>query len=170
MKVIVCGLKDIAQIQEAKEVTKVLSLLDFSPYLFFSKEVETENTLIFCRDIEGDKVQGSPTPETIQKILKFSGQVTNDDVILIHCAAGVSRSPAAAMIIAWDHLRDAEEVEKFIRAVRPGCAPNRLMCKLADSWFNNKQPYLSNIANKLCNESHYRKLFNDKTWMDGIRK
>ena len=170
MRVIVCGIKDVAKAQETQGITKVLSITEFPPYSFFSSKVRTDNTYIFCKDFETNKQKGCPDTSVLQKILKFSANCTNEDVILIHCFAGVSRSPAAAMIIAWDHMRDPEGVEKFIRAVRPCASPNRLLCDLADKWFNNKQPYLSNIAQSMCNEHYYNKLFDDKSWQEGIRK
>lgn len=162
MKVIVCGVRDVAKIQEKENVTKILSILDFSPRPFYSINKKAEKTFIHCGDHEQSFDISSPTTEVVKKILTFSANLNNNDIIIVHCMAGISRSCAAALIIAWDHTRDIKECERFIRSVRPIAAPNRLMCELADEWFNNKQYDLYNLANKLCKERYYARLVNNK--------
>lgn len=162
MKVIVCGVRDVAEIQEKENVTKILSLLDFSPRPFYSNKRNAVKTYIHCGDHEQFHDAATPTTDTVKQILKFSASLHDSDTIIVHCMAGISRSCAAAMIIAWDHMRDIGAVEKFIRAVRPIAAPNRLLCELADEWFNNTRYELYNLADKLCRERYYARLMKDK--------
>jgi predicted protein tyrosine phosphatase len=53
--------------------------------------------------------------------------------ILIHCAAGVSRSPAAALIaMALAAPGHDCEAARILRAAGPFVSPNRLLVQLAD--------------------------------------
>ena len=54
--------------------------------------------------------------------------------MLVHCWAGISRSTAAAYIMACDRLGPGKEglVAKRLRAASPTATPNPLMIRLAD--------------------------------------
>lgn len=80
----------------------------------------------------------APAKEDIQKIITFAESIKDSGgTVLIHCAAGFSRSPAAAAICMrqWLGKDSEEEVAKFIFKIRPPVSPNKTMIRLADEIF-----------------------------------
>lgn len=60
--------------------------------------------------------------------------------MVIHCRAGVSRSTAAALILACAlyPARDPHEAAQTLRAASPIATPNPLMIALADDHLNRQ--------------------------------
>lgn len=85
-----------------------------------------------------------PTPEliapdavVIEAILKFGREATPETPLLVHCWAGISRSSAAAYIIACDRNPGFEEdIADELRRRSPVVTPNKLMVTLADDFLN----------------------------------
>jgi predicted protein tyrosine phosphatase len=75
------------------------------------------------------------TPEDIQQVIDFASEIapTGGDV-LVHCASGISRSSAVALIIYAIFLgRDKEEeAMECVLQSRPIAVPNLWVVKLAD--------------------------------------
>jgi predicted protein tyrosine phosphatase len=75
----------------------------------------------------------APDRGTVGAILDFARSWTGDQPMLVHCWAGISRSSAAAYMIACarnpGHERD---VADELRRRAPFATPNRLMIALAD--------------------------------------
>jgi predicted protein tyrosine phosphatase len=79
----------------------------------------------------------APDDVTIQAILNFGREATPKIPLLIHCWAGISRSSAAAYIIACDRNPGFEEaIAGELRARSPVVTPNKLMVALADDFLN----------------------------------
>ena len=72
-------------------------------------------------------------PEDIRAALAFAREI-NDEPLLIHCAAGISRSTAVAWIILYDKLNGKPDAVRqsfeIVRKVRPILAPNRHVLRL----------------------------------------
>ena len=76
----------------------------------------------------------APTSEQIGELVEFGRSWKGSTSILIHCRAGSSRSPAAAMIIAAALGRaDAAALVKRIARAKAYFRPNTRMLALADS-------------------------------------
>lgn len=74
----------------------------------------------------------APDNEIMQAIVDF-GRGADDHRMLIHCWAGISRSSAAAYVIACDRNPGFEsEIADELRRRAPSVTPNRLMVELAD--------------------------------------
>jgi predicted protein tyrosine phosphatase len=74
----------------------------------------------------------APDRTIMQAILDFARDA-RDHNMLIHCWAGISRSSAAAYVIACDRNPGFElEIAKELRRRAPSVTPNRLMVSLAD--------------------------------------
>lgn len=73
----------------------------------------------------------APTPEVVAAILALKDVPT----LLIHCHAGVSRSTAAAYMLACAHRPRGEEARlaAHLRSACPEATPNALMVALADA-------------------------------------
>lgn len=76
---------------------------------------------------EGQELYGfyRAAEEDIERIVDFAGLIEGYD-LLIHCGAGVSRSSAAAMIVAQEWGEDPAGV------LQPGHWPNAWMLRLYD--------------------------------------
>jgi len=74
------------------------------------------------------------TEEDILQALQFARKAEQQP-LLIHCTAGISRSAAVAWAVVCDRLngqRDAGQVAlEIVRRVRPICAPNRHVLRLS---------------------------------------
>ena len=74
----------------------------------------------------------APDRAIMQAILDFAREAP-DHKMLIHCWAGISRSSAAAYVIACDRNPGFErEIAEELRRRAPSVTPNRLMVSLAD--------------------------------------
>lgn len=76
----------------------------------------------------------APTREMIERLLAFAAAVPPDEVLLIHCWMGISRSPAAAFILACAAAPAASEAEVALglRRAAPSATPNPWLVRLAD--------------------------------------
>jgi len=74
----------------------------------------------------------APERAIMQAILDFARDA-RDRKLLIHCWAGISRSSAAAYVIACDRNPGFErDIAEELRRRAPSVTPNRLMVSLAD--------------------------------------
>lgn len=75
-----------------------------------------------------------PTALIIGQIIDLGRSLPSHATLLIHCYAGISRSPAAAYILACASGPAGQESAPadFLRAASPGATPNALMIALAD--------------------------------------
>jgi predicted protein tyrosine phosphatase len=74
----------------------------------------------------------APDSAVMQAIIDF-GREAADRAMLIHCWAGISRSSAAAYVIACDRNPGFErDIAGELRRRAPSVTPNRLMVSLAD--------------------------------------
>jgi predicted protein tyrosine phosphatase len=75
----------------------------------------------------------APSIDMLGTLLDFSRTWTGPRPLLIHCWAGISRSCAAAYILACDRNPGHEhEIAADLRRRAPFATPNRLMVRLAD--------------------------------------
>ncbi len=118
----------VAQRLAAEPVDHVLSLVSPDAEL---EPVAASRTVLRFNDIVAPRAGlVAPDPEAIAAILALRGH----DTLLIHCFAGVSRSTAAAYILACAHRPAGEEgaLAAFLRTSCPQATPNALMISLAD--------------------------------------
>ena len=75
-----------------------------------------------------------PTEADVAALLAFAGGWDGARPLLIHCWAGVSRSTAAAYVVACARTERGRELEwaERLRAVAPTATPNPLIVALAD--------------------------------------
>jgi predicted protein tyrosine phosphatase len=75
-----------------------------------------------------------PTAGHVADLLAFAGGWSGERPLLVHCWAGVSRSTAAAYVIACCKRPDLAEAELALRlrSAAPTATPNSLIVQLAD--------------------------------------
>lgn len=72
--------------------------------------------------------------DQVRKVVRFGRALRRDSVVLVHCAAGASRSPAVALTLLATALgkdREEDAVEHLV-AVHRFCSPNPRIVYLAD--------------------------------------
>lgn len=168
MKLFISGLVEVPKIIHQEKITKVLSMIE--PWVnidygyqhkFVPDELQIER--INCRDVEHGDHYLSPTNETIYNIHKWARNLEEEDNVLIHCYAGLSRSTAAAIIMIYNTLySDLDLIEKTILQIRPMAAPNRYMCRLADNFFGHTDDRLFQLANRINQKNNWREFADDK--------
>jgi len=145
LKLIICPLTDLDKALAAQP-SHALSLI--------SPEAEspictTANHLILrFNDINAPR-EGliSPTAKHVTSLISFSQNWSGESPLLAHCWAGISRSTAAAYIIACERTPGKEmEFAQQLRAAAPEATPNPWMIALADTLLNRNGRMSAAIA------------------------
>jgi predicted protein tyrosine phosphatase len=92
-------------------------------------------------DVAEPTEPGAPAAEDVRRLIAFARQLRDAESVLVHCEAGISRSPAAAIILAAALLDPGREdaaaaamaAVAAVFEVAPWARPNRLMLRLADA-------------------------------------
>jgi len=78
----------------------------------------------------------APTRNHVREVIRFAEGVAEDHNVLVHCAAGISRSSATALtILASKHERTREGADRALRAlleVKREIHPNATIVRHAD--------------------------------------
>lgn len=89
----------------------------------------------------------APNRQLVTSILDFARAADPALPLLVHCWAGISRSSAAAFIIACDANAGCEDViADELRRRAPFATPNRLMVSLADDLLGRRGRMADAIA------------------------
>jgi predicted protein tyrosine phosphatase len=146
MKLIVCPLAALDTALAANP-SHVLSLLSPDAQ---APDIQSANHLkLRFNDIVAPQ-QGLalPSPADIETLIEFAQSWHGPAPLLAHCWAGISRSTAAAFIIAClHHAPGAErELARLLRRAAPEATPNRLMIALADDILRRDGQMIQAIA------------------------
>ncbi|MFK0299521.1 tyrosine phosphatase family protein [Brevundimonas sp. NPDC090276] len=89
-----------------------------------------------------------PTEADVAALLTFAASWDGARPLLIHCWAGVSRSTAAAYVIACARSAPGREAEwaRRLRSLAPTATPNPLIVALADRHLNRDAAMVRAIA------------------------
>jgi predicted protein tyrosine phosphatase len=92
-----------------------------------------------------------PAEEHIRALLAFDARAGADERLVIHCAAGISRSTAALAILLSARYPDCEdEIFSAIRAIRSRAWPNARMVEIGDRLLDRRGALTSALRR------HYR--------------
>jgi predicted protein tyrosine phosphatase len=131
----VCGLEEIGGFCDSG-VSHVLSILDPGwPAPEFGRYGEHARLELRFNDvIEPDAPGEPPSPQHVAQVLEFGAGLREDDHLLVHCHAGVSRSTAAMALILAEARRDrpASEAMAEVVRIRKQAWPNLRMIEFGD--------------------------------------
>jgi len=143
----VCPLSRLDAHLAAHGPSHVISLL--SPTAQAPELADVERLHLAFHDIaEAREGLVPPDAAMIADLLAFAEGWTGARPLLLHCYAGVSRSTAAAFILACrvSPQRDETELAKTLRTLSPSATPNPLMVALADAALNRDGRMIAAIA------------------------
>jgi predicted protein tyrosine phosphatase len=135
MKLVVCGLDDIEEMASRHRPDAVLGLL--SPDEPAPRVAGDPPQLVLRFHDIGAPQEGLTAPDAaaVARLLDFAAERRPEDTMLVHCWMGISRSPAAAFVLACviAPAVPEEDVAWALRRAAPTATPNPLVVSLADA-------------------------------------
>jgi predicted protein tyrosine phosphatase len=127
------NLNGVASQYDPSHVLTLLSPNDVGRTLQLGVPRERHLKLYFHDITEARSGLIEPNREMIETIVDFGRTWTNARPMLVHCWAGISRSSAAAFLMACERNDGCEhDIANELRRLAPFATPNRLMVALAD--------------------------------------
>jgi predicted protein tyrosine phosphatase len=133
--IIVSALRHIERLAAERVFARALSLLaPWQTVIFEDHFLPRDRLILAFNDITAPQPGCvAPDESVVGAIVDFGRACGADDHVLVHCWMGVSRSPAAAYIIACARAPGAEKsIAEALRRSSPVATPNRLLVSLAD--------------------------------------
>ncbi|WP_096702160.1 dual specificity protein phosphatase family protein [Magnetospirillum sp. 15-1] len=141
---LICGLDELGDELESFRPSHILSILDPNEDrddpLIFPESIKVLSLRFFDLHATTGSVgmmlsaqdrSEFPSIDHARDIIEFGREIPAGAKVLIHCWAGISRSTAAAFVLASLHV-PPNEAMKLVMSLRPGAMPNRLIVKFAD--------------------------------------
>jgi predicted protein tyrosine phosphatase len=132
----VTPLSRLAETLERTQARHIVSLLSIGAVFERPAHLRAEDCLHLAMHDIVEEQEGyvAPAREHIESLLAFARGWDRATPLVVHCYAGISRSTAAAYVIAaaLDPERDAVELAGELRRLSPSATPNRRIVALAD--------------------------------------
>jgi predicted protein tyrosine phosphatase len=133
--IIVSALRDVERLLSERRITRSLSLLaPWQTVIFDTSRLPEARLILAFNDLTtASPGYVAPNESIAGAIIDFGRACGPDDEVLIHCWMGVSRSPAAAFIVACARAQGEERaIADSLRRASRTATPNRLLVSLAD--------------------------------------
>ncbi len=144
-----CSLLHVHDVLEDSGARYLVTVINEQMMLATPHLLDPGNHLkIACNDIVAPrKGLVEPTRFHIDDLLAFTARWNRQGPLVVHCWAGISRSTAAAFIMACALNPDASEAEiaSRLRTASPTASPNRLLVELGDDALQRKGRMLTAI-------------------------
>ena len=135
-RICVCGLDDMPDMVKGMRPGRLISLLPVDQQPPTPPPLKDSDHLRVLIDDLDEPRDGFTAPgrEHVEELLLFLHASPPEIPLVIHCFAGVSRSPAAALMALALHAPGRErEAASLLRKAAPFACPNRLLVQLADN-------------------------------------
>ena len=136
MTLIVCGLAEAAKVIAERRPSHMVSLLDPSSMITTPLGIAPDRHLRLAVNDISIPTEGliPPSEDVVLDLLAFGRAWDESAPMLVHCWAGISRSTAAAFVIACDKSPGADEraMALAMRQASRHASPNRRIVTLAD--------------------------------------
>ncbi len=95
-----------------------------------------------------DDEHAAPEEAHVRALLRFARAWDRREPMVIHCFAGVSRSTAAALIVACalNPAREEREAAQALRDASPTATPNKLLIRHADAILSRQGRLIGAVA------------------------
>jgi predicted protein tyrosine phosphatase len=132
----VCPLSRLAETVHAAKAKRLVSLLSAGTAVERPGAVRPEHHLhLTLHDLAAEQDGMTPPGRLhVESLLEFARSWDRSDPLVIHCYAGISRSTAAAYIVAaaLNPQREEAELASALRALSPSATPNSRLIEIAD--------------------------------------
>lgn len=130
-EILVTAVDEVQGQVDAGWPTKIISVInkkmpDYGPHHLH---------LVFDDVHRTDSAHIVPLEEHLHQIFEFTKDLKDDDRVLVHCLAGISRSTATAIGILIQHGMSYEDAYNHIASIRKQLAPNKLLISYIDDHF-----------------------------------
>ena len=136
-RIIVCPLHDVDALIAIQRPSHIVSLMSPSARLDIDMSGHKADHLVLRFNDIAEPCKGliAPNENHIRKYLDFLQSWDSTQPLLVHCWAGVSRSPAAAYIAMVQSQPEMTELDiaRHLRAKAPYATPNRRIIEIADT-------------------------------------
>jgi len=136
LTLIICGLSEVERIIAARRPSHMITLLDPASMIETPPGLAAERHLRLGVNDIAEPMEGLTLPgqRAVADIIAFGRAWDASAPMLVHCWAGVSRSTAAAFVIACERSAPGKESEiaRVMREAAPHATPNRRIVALAD--------------------------------------
>jgi predicted protein tyrosine phosphatase len=133
----VCSLARVAETVRATGARNLVTLINVDTLVSRPAEIDPQRHLFIGMSDITEPLDGHilPADQHVQKLIDFAKSWDRSEPLVIHCHAGVSRSTAAAFIIACALApsRSETEIADAIRRASQTATPNRRMIAIADA-------------------------------------
>jgi predicted protein tyrosine phosphatase len=133
----VCSLARVAETVRATGARSLVTLINVDTLVSRPAEIDPQRHLFIGMSDITEPLDGHilPAEQHVQKLIDFAKNWDRSEPLVIHCHAGVSRSTAAAFIIACALApsRSETEIADAIRRASQTATPNRRMIAIADA-------------------------------------
>jgi predicted protein tyrosine phosphatase len=132
----VCPLSRLEETVERVGAERVVSLLAEGTAMTRPKAVRPEHHLLLSMHdiVDAAPDMTPPGAEHVERLIEFAMQWDRGRPMVVHCYAGISRSTAAAYIVAASLLPNEDEhaIAQALRRASPSATPNQRLVALAD--------------------------------------
>lgn len=132
----VTPLSRLAETLQQTRARHVVSLLSVGTVFERPAHLQAEDCLHLSMHDIIDEQEGfvAPAREHVEALLAFAHDWDQTKPLIVHCYAGISRSTAAAYVIAaaLNPMRDAAALAKELRRLSPYATPNLRIVSIAD--------------------------------------
>jgi predicted protein tyrosine phosphatase len=146
----VCSLTRLHSTVAETGAARVVSLLSAGTVVERPETVaEADHLLLSMHDIVEEQPDLVPPGRThVEKLLEFASSWDRSKPLVVHCLAGISRSTAAAYIIAAALApeRDESELAQALRKASPSATPNIRLIAIADELLGRNGRMVSAIT------------------------
>ncbi|WP_054161512.1 hypothetical protein [Rhodopseudomonas sp. AAP120] len=147
--IIVSALDHAPRLVAERRPARSLSLMAPWQRVVFDESWLPDDRLILAfNDVDvAGSVHVAPDGAIVQRIIDFARGCSAEDDVLVHCWMGVSRSPAAAYVIACERAPGDEVIiAGALRRASPTATPNKLIVALADDLLGRSGRMVDAIA------------------------
>ena len=134
---IVCPLHEIEEVVRERGASHLLTLIDPNTIPDTPAAIAADRHLKLGVNDITEVVDGliCPDESTVDALLQFGRAWDGESPLVVHCWAGISRSTAAAFIIACERNPATPEADiaAALRRASPTAYPNRRLVALADA-------------------------------------
>src|SRR3954453_17799975 len=133
----VCSLARVAEMVRATGARSLVTLLNVETLVSRPPEIDPHRHLFIGMSDISEPLDGHvlPAEQHVRQVIAFARAWDRNEPLVIHCHAGVSRSTAAAFIIACAlaPARPEIEIADAIRRASHTATPNRRIVAIADA-------------------------------------